>query len=198
MKKEDLISLGISDEQAEKIITLHTNSVKDFIPKARFDEVIKEKNDLKTQMTDLNGKITELGKLAPENESLKAKVTEITEDQKKIASDYKQKIQDVRSEAVIAASKAKNSKAVRAVIDWEKVTWDDDGNPKGLSEQIEEFKKGDNAFLFEQEAQPAAPAAPVAPVFRGVAPVTSHGMQPQLPATTYESIKAAQEAAGKK
>lgn len=198
MKKEDLISLGISDEQAEKILTLHTNSVKDFIPKARFDEVIKEKNDLKTQMTDLNGKITELGKLAPENESLKTKVTEITEAQKKIASDYKQKIQDVRSEAVIAASKAKNSKAVRAVIDWEKVTWDDDGNPKGLSEQIEEFKKGDNAFLFEQENKPAAPAAPVAPVFRGAAPVTSHGMQPQFPATTYESIKATQEAAGKK
>ena len=198
MKKEDLISLGISDEQAEKILTLHTNSVKDFIPKARFDEVIKEKNDLKTQMTDLNGKITELGKLAPENESLKTKVTEITEAQKKIASDYKQKIQDVRSEAVIAASKAKNSKAVRAVIDWEKVTWDDDGNPKGLSEQIEEFKKSDNAFLFEQETKPAAPVAPVAPVFRGAAPVTSHGTQPQLQATTYESIKATQEAAGKK
>lgn len=198
MKKEDLISLGISDEQAEKILTLHTNSVKDFIPKARFDEVNTAKNELKTQIDGLNKQITELGKLAPENESLKTKVTEITEAQKKIASDYKQKIQDVRSEAVIAASKAKNSKAVRAVIDWEKVTWDDDGNPKGLSEQIEEFKKGDNAFLFEQENKSAAPAAPVAPVFRGAAPVTSHGMQPQLPATTYESIKAAQEAAGKK
>ena len=198
MKKEDLISLGISDEQAEKILTLHTNSVKDFIPKARFDEVNTAKNELKTQIDGLNKQITELGKLAPENESLKAKVTEITEAQKKIASDYKQKIQDVRSEAVIAASKAKNSKAVRAVIDWEKVTWDDDGNPKGLSEQIEEFKKGDNAFLFEQETKTAAPAAPVAPVFRGAAPVTSHGTQTQLPATTYESIKAAQEAAGKK
>lgn len=198
MKKEDLISLGISDEQAEKILTLHTNSVKDFIPKARFDEVNTAKNELKTQIDGLNKQITELGKLAPENESLKTKVTEITEAQKKIASDYKQKIQDVRSEAVIAASKAKNSKAVRAVIDWEKVTWDDDGNPKGLSEQIEEFKKGDNAFLFEQETKPATPAAPVAPVFRGAAQVTSHGTQPQLPATTYESIKAAQEAAGKK
>ena len=198
MKKEDLISLGISDEQAEKILTLHTNSVKDFIPKARFDEVNTAKNELKTQIDGLNKQITELGKLAPENESLKTKVTEITEAQKKIASDYKQKIQDVRSEAVIAASKAKNSKAVRAVIDWEKVTWDDDGNPKGLSEQIEDFKKGDNAFLFEQETKPATPAAPVVPVFRGAAQVTSHGTQQQLPATTYESIKAAQEAAGKK
>ncbi len=198
MKKEDLISLGISDELAEKVLTLHTNSVKDFIPKARFDEVNTAKNELKTQVDGLNKQITELGKLAPENETLKAKVKEITEAQEKIASDYKQKIQDVRSEAVIAASKAKNSKAVRAVIDWEKVTWDDDGNPKGLSEQIEEFKKGDNAFLFEQEIQPAAPTAPFVPVFRGAAPVTSHGTQQQLPATTYESIKAAQEAAGKK
>lgn len=198
MKKEDLISLGISDELAEKVLTLHTNSVKDFIPKARFDEVNTAKNELKTQVEELNKHITELGKLAPENETLKAKVKEITEAQEKIASDYKQKIQDVRSEAVIAASKAKNSKAVRAVIDWGKVTWDDDGNPKGLSEQIEEFKKGDNAFLFEQENKPAAPAAPVAPVFHGAAVVTSHGTQTQTPAVTYESIKALQEAAGKK
>lgn len=195
MKKEDLILLGISDELAEKVLTLHTNSVKDFIPKARFDEVNTAKNELKTQVDGLNKQITELGKLAPENETLKAKVTEITEEQEKIASDYKQKIQDARSEAVIAASKAKNSKAVRAVIDWDKVTWDDDGNPKGLSEQIEEFKKGDNAFLFEQENKPAAP---VAPVFHGAAVVTSHGTQTQTPATTYESIKALQEAAGKK
>lgn len=198
MKKEDLISLGISDELAEKVLTLHTNSVKDFIPKARFDEVNTAKNELKTQVEELNKHITELGKLAPENETLKAKVKEITEAQEKIASDYKQKIQDVRSEAVIAASKAKNSKAVRAVIDWDKVTWDAEGNPKGLSEQIEEFKKGDNAFLFEQENKPAAPAAPVAPVFHGAAVVTSHGTQPQTPAVTYESIKALQEAAGKK
>lgn len=198
MKKEDLISLGISDELAEKVLTLHTNSVKDFIPKARFDEVNTAKNELKTQVEELNKHITELGKLAPENETLKAKVKEITEAQEKIASDYKQKIQDVRSEAVIAASKAKNSKAVRAVIDWDKVTWDDDGNPKGLSEQIEEFKKGDNAFLFEQENKPAAPAASVAPVFHGASVVTSHGTQPQTPAVTYESIKALQETAGKK
>ena len=39
MKKEDLIALGLTEEQIEKVLNANSEQLKGFIPKARFDEV---------------------------------------------------------------------------------------------------------------------------------------------------------------
>ena len=39
MKKEQLLELGLTEEQADKVLNLHKEVLAGFIPKARLDEV---------------------------------------------------------------------------------------------------------------------------------------------------------------
>lgn len=39
MKKSDLLTLGLTDELAEKVAALSAEEMKEFIPKSRFNEV---------------------------------------------------------------------------------------------------------------------------------------------------------------
>src|SRR5699024_12596363 len=54
---------------------------------------------------------------------------------------------DYEIAAALSKAGAKNDKAVKALLDTEKVNFDDDGKLIGLSEQLEAVKK-DNDFLF--------------------------------------------------
>ena len=39
MTKEQLLEMGLSEEQADKVLAAHKEELKGYIPKARFDEV---------------------------------------------------------------------------------------------------------------------------------------------------------------
>ena len=48
MTKEQLLSLGLTEEQAEKVLAVSTEEKKGFIPKNRFDEVNNSNKNLIT------------------------------------------------------------------------------------------------------------------------------------------------------
>lgn len=48
MNKEELIALGLTEEQANKVLEIN----KDMIPYTRFKEVNDEKNELKNQLSN--------------------------------------------------------------------------------------------------------------------------------------------------
>ena len=50
MKKEQLLELGLTEEQADKVLNLHKEVLAGFIPKARFDEVNETKKELEQQI----------------------------------------------------------------------------------------------------------------------------------------------------
>ena len=50
MTKEQLLEMGLTEEQADKVLSAHKEELKGYIPKARFDEINETKKDLEQQI----------------------------------------------------------------------------------------------------------------------------------------------------
>ncbi|AUN10673.1 phage scaffold protein [Clostridium botulinum] len=114
------------------------------------NETIKQyKKDITKRdkdLTDLQGKIKDNKELNTEIENLKAA-------NKKASEDYESKLNqlnfDTKFEKAIVEYKTKNPKALRALLDMDKVKLVDD-TFIGLEEQVKSLKESD-AYLFEIE-----------------------------------------------
>lgn len=171
MKKEELAKLGLTDEQITAVLNAHKEAVKDFVPKTRLDEVIEERNGLRNQVEERDNQIAELGKSAGDNEALKNQIAELQTANTKAAEEYQKNLQQARMDNAInlalAGAKAKNGKAVRALLDLEKIKVGEDGTAEGLEDQLKALQKSD-AYLFED-------AAPKQPQMKGVVPKDGDG-----------------------
>lgn len=170
MTKEELAKLGLNDEQ----ITAVLDFIKGYIPKTRFDEVVEERNGLRTQIAERDKQIEELGKSVGDNQALKDQITQLQEANLKATKDYETNLAQVRLdnavELALAGAKAKNSKAVRALLDLTKSKVGEDGKVDGLDAQIKALQKSD-AYLFQAEEPPKA----TTPQIKGLVPTDGQG-----------------------
>lgn len=81
-------------------------------------------------------------------EADKAEQEEKIEELENVQEEYKKYKQNVKIDNIIRDNKAKNVKAIRALIDFHQVEFLEDGQIKGLDDQIEAIKKSD-AYLFD-------------------------------------------------
>lgn len=143
------MELGLTEEQAEKVLAKYVN----MIPKHRFDEVNEEKKELKNQLEERDAQLKELKAKASGNEELTAKITELEKLNKATKEEYEAKMATLRKETAIELAlkdeKAKNVKAVKALLDLEKVSLDGD-NLIGLDEQLKSLKETDS-YLFGED-----------------------------------------------
>ncbi|MFC4355314.1 phage scaffolding protein [Chryseomicrobium palamuruense] len=160
MKKEDFLKLGFSEEDAQKAADASAEELKSYIPKSRFDEVNTEKKRLETDIQERDTQIETLKNSTEDVEGLKKQITTLQEENKtkdeQRAAEIKQVKTDAAISAALAASKAKNEKAVRALLDLdlEKVEFNDDGSIKGLADQLKTLTEAeDSKFLFETGTQ---------------------------------------------
>lgn len=130
----------------------------EFIPKGRFDEVNNQNKELKTSLAERDTQLADLGEKAKGHEELTKKINELTETNKKLSEEYEAKIaareREYAIDGELSKIGAKNLKAVKALLDNEKIVVKD-GQIVGLNEQIETIKKSD-AYLFN-ETQPTPP-----------------------------------------
>ena len=85
MNKDELIKLGLTEEQATKLMEKYGN----MIPQSRFNEVVEEKNKLKSDLTERDKQLSELQKNNSSNEELKKqKQAELV---KKVEAENKEK-----------------------------------------------------------------------------------------------------------
>lgn len=121
-----------------------------FIPKAKFDEERKTVKDLTDQIKARDTQLAELKKTATGNEELTAKIKELEETNQKVREEHAKQLlereRDYAIETALMKSGAKNTKAVRAILDATKIEYKD-GKLNGLDDQIETLKKSD-AYLF--------------------------------------------------
>ena len=136
MKKEKLIELGVPEETCDKVLELHTGAVKELE-----GQVTKLKGDLKTAQ-DAAKKFEGIDIETVKKEEYERGKSEISKE----FDAYKQ--EHALSDA-LSKFGARNLKAVKALIDMEKVTFKD-GKFEGLSEQLEAIKK-DSDYLFKSE-----------------------------------------------
>lgn len=153
MKKEDLIAMGLTEDQAKKVMD---SLDKNFVTKARFNEVNEENKTLKQSVADRDKQLEDLKKSSGDNAELKKQIETLQQqnaDQKKAHdAEMAQLKLDNAIDAALTAAGAKNIKAVRAMIDTSKMKLGEDGTVEGLSDAIKAVQKSDS-YMFNTVQQ---------------------------------------------
>lgn len=153
MKKEDLIAMGLTEEQAKKVMdSLDGN----FVTKARFNEVNEENKTLKQSVADRDKQLEDLKKSSGDNAELKKQIETLqqqnAEQQKAHEAELKQLKLDNAIDTALTAAGAKNVKAVKPFIDTTTIKLGEDGKLTGLDEQLKEVQKTEG-YLFAEKQQ---------------------------------------------
>jgi len=143
MKKEDLIAMGLTEEQANKVLEAYSEELKGYIPKARFDEVNNAKKDLEQQLKERDKQLEDLSKKVKDNEELSKQIKELQEANKATKEQYEAKIKDMTINAAIR-DKLINVKYPDLLIskfDKSKIVIANDGTVSGIDEQLTVIKE---------------------------------------------------------
>jgi hypothetical protein len=151
MKREDLAKLGLTDE---KII--------DAIMDAHGKDIEKQKSAAETAKASADALQSQL---AEANKAIEGFKGMDIEGVKKSADEWKSKAEQAQAEAAkqiaslkfdhaldsaLLGAKAKNAKAVKALLNSNDLKMAEDGSILGLDKQLESIKK-DNDYLFESD-----------------------------------------------
>jgi tRNA nucleotidyltransferase/poly(A) polymerase len=163
MTKEQFIALGVDEATATKLAAASAEELKGYVVKADFDKEVTAKQQLETDIKTRDKQLEELKKV--DAAALQKTITELQETNKTTKTEYEAKIRQIQIDnavnSALTGAKAKNLKAVRALLDLDKAELDGE-SVKGLADQIKKLQEGDDTkFLFDS----AAPAK-----FKGVKP----------------------------
>lgn len=151
MNKEQLIALGLSDEQAQSVL----DGFGQMVPKTRLDDKIKELKAANDTISKYETDLEELKPKAAGNEALQAEITRLQQENKdnadKHAADLAEQQRTFALDSALKDAKVHNPKSVKALLDLEKVKLNGEAL-EGLNEQLEALKQSD-AYLFAQEEQ---------------------------------------------
>jgi len=158
MKKEDLVKLGLDEELAKKVADASAEELKGFIPKARFDEVNTEKKNLETAKATLEGQLEQLKNSTGDVEAMKKQIETLQAENKAKDEAHAAEIKQLKLDTAIASAltdaKAKNVKAVKALLELDSAELLEDGTVKGLTDQIKKLQGAeDSKFLFDTEVK---------------------------------------------
>ena len=151
MKREELKKLNLTDEQIDKVMSLHGVDVE--IAKSKMEELNKTNESLNSQIAERDKDLKILKKQAGDNE-------ELTNQFKELQSKYKQDTENLTKElqqtklnsavdSALSKAKVRNSKAAKALLNMDDVKLNDKGEVEGLDDQISSLQKTDG-YLFDQ------------------------------------------------
>lgn len=147
------MEMGLTEDQAKKVMGEIDGN---FVTKARFNEVNEENKTLKKSVSDRDKQLDDLKKSSGDNATLQQQISDLQKqnaDQEKAHGEELAKLKlDNAVELALSGAKAKNGKAVKAMLDMSKVKIGEDGKLSGFDEQIEALKKSD-AYMFDVEQQ---------------------------------------------
>ena len=151
MKRDFLRNLGIEDKDIiDKILDENSSDIGKV--KGEIDTWKAKVTDLETEVNNKNTEITTLKTKAEKVDSLTEQVTQLTNDKTQLTNDLNNKVSQLQKDHAIKGGlrdrNAKNIKAVMALLDMDKITFEN-GELKGLTEQVDVLEKGeDTGFLF--------------------------------------------------
>ena len=154
MKKEELMKLdGMTDALAAAVLNLAKGDTEGMIPKARLDEVIKERDNARKEHADVLKELGALQKETGDVTDLRDKIKSLEDAAKNAQKEHDAEIHALKVDnavnAALLGEKALNVKAVKALLNLDKAELDEDGTVKGLADQIKTLKAADDSkFLF--------------------------------------------------
>ena len=154
MNKEKLIEMGLTEELATSVMKELDGN---YVPKARFNEVNTELKQTKDQVKERDSQLETLKKNVGDSEELKKQIEALQNDNKTKDEAHAAEIKQIKIDAAVdkalADAKAKNPKAVKALLDLAKAEISDDGTIKGLDAQIKALTEAeDSKFLFDTDS----------------------------------------------
>jgi hypothetical protein len=149
--KELLKKAGIEEAKLDGVIAdINKELPKHFIPKDKYNEVAEAKKQLEKDIQDRDKQLDDLKKAAGSNEDLKQQIEKLQDENKKADEAWQTKLAqmqlDFAIEKALTAAKAKNAKAVKALLDLEKVKLDGE-QLLGIDEQLKALQQSD-PYLF--------------------------------------------------
>lgn len=162
MKKEELIKLGLDEETAKKVEAASTEELKGYVEKTKYSELETIKKQLEESNKTVNKQLEDLKKNTGDAEALKAEIQKMQDENKNKETEYTNNIKKLKVdnavELALIGAKAKNTKAVKALLNLENLEIGEDGKVKGLEDQIKNLTKDEGtAFLFEAESETETP-----------------------------------------
>lgn len=153
MNKEKLMEMGLTEELATKVAKELDGN---YVPKTRFNEVNTELKQAKDQVKERDSQLETLKKSVGDSDELKKQIETLQNENKTKdethAAEIKQLKIDTAVDKALAEAKAKNPKAVKALLDLAKAEISDDGTIKGLDAQIKTLSEAeDSKFLFDTD-----------------------------------------------
>ena len=147
MTKDELKELGLTEEQIAAVIEDYG---KNYVAKSQFNQKNEELKQVKGEVDTLKGDIDALKKSNKDNEELTAQIDKLKADYKAREEEYNANIKQMKIDSTVdralSGAKAKNNKAVRALLNLDGLEVEGD-TIKGLEEQINAVKEN-NAYLF--------------------------------------------------
>lgn len=132
MNKEKLIEMGLTEELATSVMKELDGN---YVPKARFNEVNTELKQAKDQVKERDSQLETLKKNVGDSEELKKQIETLQNDNKTKDEAHAAEIKQIKIDAAVdkalADAKAKNPKAVKALLDLAKAEISDDGTKIG-------------------------------------------------------------------
>lgn len=176
MKRKFLEDLGIEKDLIDKILDENSSDIGK--AKGEAESIQAERDTLKKTVADRDKQLEDLKKSTGDVEGMKKQITDLQEANKtkdaEHASNIKKLKYDTALEKALEAAKAKNAKAVKALLDLdpEKAEFNDDGSIKGLDKTLKGLQEAEESgFLFH-----AADGKP--PTFKGMKPGEGSGGSP--------------------
>ena len=172
MKRKFLEDLGLEKEVVDKILD---ENMKDIgtakgeaeTHKTQLETAQKEVESLKGQVKERDKQLETLKNSTGDIEQMKQQIETLQGENKtakqKHESEMKQLKVDFAVEKALTGAKAKNLTAVKALLkDLDKAELDENGDVKGLKEQIDALVKDEGtAFLFETQTKPKLKGAKI-------------------------------------
>lgn len=154
MKRKQLEELGLQEEQIKKIMDLNGADIEK--AKGESSDLQAENEALKSQMSERDKDLKKLRSQVKDNEDLTAQFNDLKKKYDKDTAGLTQKLAANRLNSAIDQSlskaKVRNNKAIRGLLNMDKIKLDDDGNLTGLDDQIKSLHKSD-AYLFDDGAK---------------------------------------------
>lgn len=124
---------------------------KNFVSRIDFNQINEIKKGLEKQIDERDRRLNELKKV--DVQGLNEEIEKLQTANEEMKVKHKEEIKKMEFshalDSAISGYKAKNTKAVRALLDVEQLALED-GKIKGLDEQIQKIKEEEN-YLFEEE-----------------------------------------------
>lgn len=158
MTRKQLEDLGLTKEQADSVMKINGDDIENAKGTAATEikNLQTEVDGLKTQVGDRDKQLETLKASAGDNADLKKQIEDLQTENATAKANHESELNqlkiDFAVEKALTGAKAKNIKAVKALLELDDAKLDKDGNVKGLAEQIEKLTSGDDTkFLFEAQ-----------------------------------------------